>query len=325
MLQLLQEVTVDAHAREQGPAADRPLLAPWLRRLDDGGRILLEYGDELIVLGGGAATDVLPALLARLDGTHTVEEAAALADVEPERARQMVAVLAAHGVVVPGPSADEAATLCAALAPPGTAPADAGRRLHAARVAVVGASACAAELVRLLEPCVGDVRRIGWSGEAVAADAAVVAPAPHELPRLEAWNARMLELRRPWLQVLPFNGRVAALGPLYVPHETCCFACFRARRVAALGDPAFELLDAVPARYPQGGPLAAALAGLAVTLLLRWLAVEDAAVPATLFALELADGVRIDAHRVLRVPRCPACSVGAAAAPPLPWQETCAA
>ena len=156
-----------------------------------------------------------------------------------------------------------------------------------------------------------------WDGP-VDADVVAAAPSPAELPLLERWNAAMLECERPWLQVLPFNGRLAALGPLFVPRETCCHACYRHRRGASLGEPELAAaLDSVPAPYPQPALLSTALAALAAGLLVRWLATRDPTLPGTLFALELESGLRVDAHRVLRVPRCPACS--AAVAAPLPW------
>jgi bacteriocin biosynthesis cyclodehydratase domain-containing protein len=302
--------------REQG--AECVLLAPWLRRTELDGRLVLEYGDEIVVLGGRGGRALLDGMLPLLDGSRTAAEVAAELAIAPDVAEAVLAKLRAHGLVVAGPGAGEAATLCAACGA-GVAPAEAESRLHAAAVAVVGESECAGELVRLLGRVVGEVRRRDWR-EPPEADAVVVAPAPSELPGLEPWNERRLADRVPWLQVLPFNGRLAALGPLFLPGETCCGACYEARRGAALGEPElFAALTRVPAAYPQWRGLAAALAGLAATLLLRWLGTADPTVPGTLFALELEDGLRIDAHRVLRVPRCAACSGTAGAAAPLPW------
>lgn len=307
-------------AVEEGSLEERPLLAPWLRRAAHDGRLVLEYGDEIVVLGGERALALLDGLLPLLDGTRTPAQAAAELGVTEAAVRAVVAELRAHRLVVAGPGAGETAALCAALVP-GTPPAEAEARLAQAEAAVAGDSECARRLVALLEPVVGEVTAVDWEDE-LDADAAVAAPSPAELPLLERWNERQLERRLPWLQVLPFNGRLAALGPLFVPGETCCHACYRHRRGAALGEPALLAeLERVPASYPQPVALAAALAGLAATLLLRWLATRDPAVPGVLYALELEGGLRIDAHRVLRVPRCPACSPAAGVAPPLPWSR----
>jgi bacteriocin biosynthesis cyclodehydratase domain-containing protein len=302
----------------EGPLAERPLLAPWLRRADVDGRIVLEYGDEIVILGGVRARAVLDGLLSLLDGSRSAADIARELRTPLAAVEGALADLRAHGLVVPGPPAGGAATLCAALAP-GTSPAEAEERLSEAAVAVVGGSHCADELVRLLRPVVGRAGRIAWD-DLEDADVATAAPSPAELPLLERWNTRMLEHGTPWLQVLPFNGRLAALGPLFIPGETCCHACFRHRRGASLGEPELAAaLDAVPAPYPQPALLSTALAGLAAALLVQWLATRHPALPGTLFALELEPGIRVDAHRVLRVPRCPACCQAHGLAAPLPW------
>ena len=307
-----------AHAIQEGALAERPLLAPWLRRAEVAGRIVLEYGDEIVVLGGARARAVLDGLLPLLDGSRTAAEIAAELGSTVAVVDGVLGELRAHGLVVAGPPAGGAATLCAALAP-GTSPAEAEERLSEAAVAVVGASHCADELVRVLEPVVGTAGRAAW-GDCANADVSVAAPSPAELPRLEGWNAQMLSRDAEWLQVLPFNGRFAALGPLFVPGETCCHTCFRHRRGANLGEPELAAaLDAAPAPYPQPDLLSTALAGLAAGLLVRWLATRDPTLPGTLFALELDRGIRVDAHRVLRVPRCSACSPAYGLADPLPW------
>jgi bacteriocin biosynthesis cyclodehydratase domain-containing protein len=294
------------------------LLAPWLRRADVDDRIVLEYADELAFLGG-PARPLLDELLPLLDGTRSTAELAAAVEQPPARIEGLLAELSEHGLVVPGPQADATATLCAALATPPSSPAATAGRLSAATLTVVGDARCAAELCSLLEPSLREVRRGGWDG-AESADLVAVVPSPAELPLLEEWNAVALESRQPWLQVLPFNGRLAALGPLFVPGETCCHECFRRRRAAALDEhDVLPRLDRMPADYPDAPAIAAACAGLAATLVLRWLAYADAHVPGTLYALELRNGLAIDAHRVLRLPRCPACSPVADAAPVLPW------
>ena len=196
------------------------------------------------------------------------------------------------------------------------------RRLETATVAVVGESTCAAELIRLLDLGVGEVEHIAW-GDLPDAEITAVAPAPSELPRLGPWNEWLPEHGLPWLQLLPFKGRFAALGPLFVPGETCCEHCYRLRRGAALGEP--ELLaelDRVPAAYPQPQPLAAAMAGLAATLLTRWIATRDSG-PSRRAVRPRARRRAPDrsSPRVLRVPRCPACSQASAVAGPPPWSN----
>jgi bacteriocin biosynthesis cyclodehydratase domain-containing protein len=287
----------------EGPLPERPLLAPWLRRAERDDAVLLEYADEIVAVEGDAG------LLDVLDGTRMLED---LAPAE----RAAVAALAAERVVVPGPAvADEEALREAALG--GLAPSVAASRLNDAVVVLAGAGAVAEEAARLLP---GHVRRSGWDEAPRTINLAVAAPAPRELPELEAWNERCLEAGAPWLLVLPFNGRFASVGPLFVPGETCCYRCFTRRRASALPDPDdFLALELAPAAYPLGRSLAAALGGLAATVVARWLARRDGSVAGAFFALELDGGLRLTRHRVLRVPRCEACSPARAEPPLVPW------
>ena len=70
---------------------------------------------------------------------------------------------------------------------------------------------------------------------AAGVDLAVVAPSGDEMPLLPDWNVRALETGTAWLQVLPFDGSLAAVGPIYVPHESACYECYRLRRSANIG------------------------------------------------------------------------------------------
>jgi hypothetical protein len=58
---------------------------------------------------------------------------------------------------------------------------------------------------------------------------------------------------------------------------------------------------------------------------LRWLVGADRTAPGVLYAIETQPALRLGEHAVLRVPRCPACSVSGRAAPPLPWHAAAAA
>jgi bacteriocin biosynthesis cyclodehydratase domain-containing protein len=279
------------------------LDAPWLRRAERDDAVLLEYADEIVAVEGDVH------VLDALDGTRL------LADLAPEE-RAAVAMLAAERIVVPGPAvADEEALREAALGP--LAPTVAAGRLNDAIVALAGASSVAEEAARLLP---GRVRRLGWDATPSGVDLAVAAPAPRELPELAGWNGRCLDAGAPWLVILPFNGRFASVGPLFVPGETCCYRCFTRRRASALPDPHdFLALEPAPAAYPVGRSLAAALGGLAASVAARWLARRDGSVAGAFFALELDDGLRLTRHRVLRVPRCDACSPARTEPPLVPW------
>ena len=301
MLELhLQRLSAE---KSEGLLPERPLLAPWLRRVEAGDAVLLEYADEIVVVEGDASP------LAGLDGTRLV------ADLSP-RERAAAAALAAEGAVVAGPGiADEEAVREAALA--GISPGLADTRLARARVILVGTGPVAEEAARLLP---GRLRRTDWDETPADVELVVAAPAARDLPELAGWNERCLAAEMPWLLVLPFNGRFASVGPLFVPGETCCYGCFVHRRASALPDPNdFLALERAPAPYPLGRSQAAALAGLAALVAAGWLARRDGLLPGAFFALELAEGPRVTRHRVLRVPRCNACSPASDAPPLVPW------
>ncbi|HET7045809.1 MAG TPA: TOMM precursor leader peptide-binding protein, partial [Gaiellaceae bacterium] len=139
------------------------------------------------------------------------------------------------------------------------------------------------------------------------------------IPRLADWNRHAIAGGLPWLQVLPFDGRFAAIGPLFVPGETCCYECYRLRRSAnVFCEPEYAALDGTPARYPLSPALLAALAGLGTHLAFTWIVQGDPQAVGIMFAFEWTRGPTVTGHHVYRVPRCPACSA-ALDSPPAVW------
>jgi bacteriocin biosynthesis cyclodehydratase domain-containing protein len=310
-----------------------PYLAPWYRLARDDDRLLLEYGEEVVVFEGAAATALLPALLPLLDGTRTVPDiVGSLGPPTRPAVEHALALLQEHGLVTSGPplSSEEPppcarATLAhAAVTRPPLAPGETRERLRALRVRVAGDGAAGPEIARALRLSgLEGVERLDV-GDPPPTDAVVVAtPSGLELPALPEWNELFLASGTAWLQVLPFNGAFAAIGPLYVPGETCCYECYRRRRAANVPYPdEFWALERAPAAESEPPALTMAVAGIAATLLLRWLVLDDTFVPATLYALELAETPRLGEHVVYRVPRCPACSAAARQAPPHPFADS---
>ena len=213
--------------------------------------------------------------------------------------------------------AASAARLLAATAADNLTEQDAGGALREAAVSVLGRGEAAAEMLRQLRRCgMDNVSSIHWDLDpAQLAEVALViaAPAPSELPKLRAWNETALRHGTSWLQVLPFDGRIAAVGPLYVPGHTCCYECFLRRRAANLplaeGD--FWALEEAPAAYPEAPPLQAMACGLAATLVLRFLGEHTGQpgshLPGAMHAIEWNAGLEVSRHFVFRVPRCSAC------------------
>jgi bacteriocin biosynthesis cyclodehydratase domain-containing protein len=306
-----------------------PYLAPWYRVAAEAGKVVLEYGQRIVCLEGRAAERLLPALLPLLDGTRTVDEIVrALGEPVRPAVERALSELAANGVLTEGPPLaprtprpfSGTALLLASLRPGGPRLVEAAATVAGRLVAVAGEGTAGLEAARLLRSSGVEVERA--DSVAPAVDLTVCVPAPAELFRLRDWNAQALSAGTPWLQLLPFDGRYAAVGPLYLPGDTCCYECFRLRRAANLdaGDE-LRLLEETPASSPTAPALDAVLGGLAALVALSWLVLRDHYAPAAFYAVELVPVLGLTVHHVHRVPRCPACSGLDDVASPLPWYK----
>lgn len=304
----------------------RPLFAPWYRLVQDGDRLLLEHGQEVVVLEGAAVHAFLPALLPLLDGTRTIDELAQVLGAASRPAiEHALEVLGAHGVLgvgaVPAVGDPSRAAALAFAASHRVAPSVVAERARTVVLAVVGDAPVGAEVARIVRHAgLSTVRHAPW--DSADGDLVLVAPTPAELPRLAAWNERALAAGTRWCAVTPFDGRLIGVGPLVVPHESACWSCLVLRRASNL-DFRTDLarIEAIPtAACPEPGTSAVA-AGLAASVVLRWLLAGDTTLPGRLFAVEPAPLPSISGHAVLRVPRCSACSTVETVAQPLPWHE----
>jgi len=306
---------------------ERPLLKPWYRLSVESGRSTLRYAGSVLEFEGAAAERLLPYLLPLLDGTRTVDEVVAeLGGAARPAVEHALSLLRAHDLLtapVPGEAAADArrtAELLAAIDVAGRTCAELHACLRAAEAHVLGRSRVAETVGRLLQAGgVGSVEALEWDGDPPASGLAIAAPAPAEVERLERWNARALSAGTVWLPVLPFDGRLAAVGPLVVPGETACHRCFRLRRDSTIA----PVPDKATGDYPGSPALDASLAGLAAITALRALAGAPADA-GELLALELVPALRCTRHVVYRVPRCPACSPAARRAAASPWSPIAA-
>jgi bacteriocin biosynthesis cyclodehydratase domain-containing protein len=306
-----------------------PYLAPWYRVATTDDEVVLEYGQRIICLAGRAGAVLMPVLLPLLDGTRTLDEIVEVLGV-PARPAIGAALerLSEHDLLLDGPPLPRdlppplsaTAELLTALGSGGIALCEAAASLGSRTVAVIGRGPAAVEVGRLLRQSGVQVRR----DEAMPSDVDLVvcAPSPAQLPVLGDWNGQALAVGQAWLQVLPFDGRYAAVGPLYLPDETCCYECFRLRRRANLdaGDE-LAVLDTVPATYPAAPAVQALVGGIATILALEWLVLRGHHVPSAFYGIELVEVLSLTVHHVHRVPRCPACSGIADVAAPLPWHK----
>lgn len=321
--------------RETSELPHRPLLKPWYRLLHRGDRSVLEYGQSVVLFEGRAAGSLLPVLFPLLDGTRTLEDISALIGQAARPAvEKALVLLARHGVLTEGPPLDgdtprpfaSAAEFLAATSPTGASPARVRRLLRRARLGIVGACARAEAVARLLRLSgLARLEPLSWTeaeGSLASLDLALAVPAASELPRLEEWNRSALRARVPWLQLLPFDGRYAAVGPLYVPGETCCYQCFRLRRASNLDyEEEFWALEQQRPAHPAAPFVEQIVAGLGVRLALGWLVDRDPSIPGAFYAFEQAETLGLSYHTVYRVPRCQGCSGLSQAAAPLPWFE----
>jgi bacteriocin biosynthesis cyclodehydratase domain-containing protein len=327
LLQLLQPLLVRPAAAE--PVPGRPALAPWYRQVAHDDRLLLEHAGTLVTLEGRAATALMPALLALLDGTRTVEElVTALGRAAEPAIANALDVLGRLGLLVDGdsvttddpgsPGAADAALFAAALRR--TSPGKAREALAGARVSIAGSGPASREVAQLLDDAgVGDVRAVPLEVAQSGEDLVVATPGRDELDRLVSLNGRLLRAPTPWLQLLPTDGRLVVIGPLFLPGHSACHSCYQLRRAACSNYEAdFQTVATAPARAPFPRALIAAAAGLAATLAIRWLATRDPALPGRFYALETGAVLALSCHHVLRVPRCPACSPPDRAMP-APW------
>jgi bacteriocin biosynthesis cyclodehydratase domain-containing protein len=174
-------------------------------------------------------------------------------------------------------------------------------------VACAGSSPAAGEAVRLLRRS-GQRAVTGKLVEPPEAEILIALPAPREVEELERWNAVALATGRAWLQVLPWDGRMLAAGPLYLPGVSACFTCYALRRAAALGlgDAGRTVLNE-PTRARAGVALPALAAAIAVDQALGWLADHDPQRAGVLHAVDDRGGLNVTPHAVLPVPLCPTC------------------
>jgi len=306
-----------------------PYLAPWYRIAIADDEVVLEYGQRIICLAGRAGAVLVPVLLPLLDGTRTLDE---IVEVLGDAARPAIEAalerLGEYDLLLDGPPLPDevpeplagTAELLASLRPSEVTLREVAASIGSQSVALVGSGPIAAEVTRLLRLSGVQVRRDETVSSGV--DLVVCAPGPAQLPALGEWNRQALTSGQPWLQVLPFDGRYASVGPFYVPDETCCFECFRLRRLANLdGSDEYALLEATPAAYPAPPALHALVAGIATTLALEWLVLRNHYVPSAFYGVELGPVLGVSLHHVHQVPRCPACSELADVAEPLPWHK----
>lgn len=148
-------------------------------------------------------------------------------------------------------------------------------------------------------------------------------------PILEENNLKSLEDGTPWLSVVAYDGEKAWVGPFFLPNESACLYCFNLRRSANFSDDIFrsELMNINPL-IEQGEPVYhdptnLIQAGITSNLVKEWVTLKEyapSAVPGGFKTIHLNEnGIDLETHRVLKVPRCPKCSKASDTGFPQVW------
>ena len=137
-------------------------------------------------------------------------------------------------------------------------------------------------------------------------------------PALGEHNTRALRSGQPWLPVLLDDAGRCVVGPFIVPSSSACYRCYTLRRAANFPDRRVVPMLSAGAPLAVDAPavdtmgLSWFVAGLAVEKVVERIALGDHSTmtrPGSFATVERAHpGIRVDEHRTLRVPRCPACS-----------------
>ena len=146
----------------------RPIVRLGLRARPEEDGWIIDGARKSQILGGAFAREHMGALLQACDGTRTLDEIGEVTGVGPQAAFEAVSLLWTGGIVeegdtepAPGDPAPELARFLSRLGDStgvNDSWQDAARRLAAARVAVVGDTELAGEMVSALEPTLPEVR-----------------------------------------------------------------------------------------------------------------------------------------------------------------------
>ncbi|EXF23865.1 hypothetical protein BG28_10900 [Nesterenkonia sp. AN1] len=137
------------------------------------------------------------------------------------------------------------------------------------------------------------------------------------------------EARTPWLLVQPFDGSRSIVGPLIAPETSACAECYRLRRLSNFPDDAVsaELEEATIVRAGQTNHpsslshafVAGMVAQVALDLVISGFDGPTSTPGFIRVLTNTATELSITSHRLLRVPRCTACSHARGTGAPQIW------
>ncbi|MGH1364952.1 MAG: TOMM precursor leader peptide-binding protein [Calditrichia bacterium] len=146
---------------------------------------------------------------------------------------------------------------------------------------------------------------------------AIVASNSPDLLLLQRVNDVALKLKKPWLAA-SLDGLEGVVGPAFFPYESCCFTCYQMRLESNMNN----FADYVQYRSAsERQPLASRntntlslagtidiLAGHVSLEVLRWLSIGTSRLAGRILRQDFRSG-EIETNDVLKLPRCPSCSL----------------
>lgn len=148
---------------------------------------------------------------------------------------------------------------------------------------------------------------------------------------LHQYNEENLDKNEAWLPVVMDDAGRAVIGPLIRPHSSACWKCYTLRRAANFPDRrvvgALSHATAESVTVPETASVGLSwfVAALAAEKVAERIALGDYSTmsqPGGFATVERAHpGVSVNEHKVLRVPRCPACFRGKDAGMPQVWHH----
>ena len=289
----------------------KPMVRLGLRARPDEGGWIVDGARKSQVLGGAFAREHMGPLLEACDGTRTLDEIGEATGIGPQAAFEAVSLLWTGGIVeegdtepAPGEPAPELARLLSRLGDStgvNDSWQDAARRLAAARVAVVGDTELAGEMVAALQPTLPDVRLDGAprQGDTLI----VLIETIDSADRSEEVARRCRQARIPLLRVRAEHEAVT-IGPYVDESFSPCLAC------ASADEP-----ELGPRPDAARRDIVIGLAARAVAALIARATVTH--LPGDARRTDLATFTYSDRPVVSR-PGCPVCSVAGQGETPVP-------